>query len=539
MKNINSVFSKGRKYNRAFTLVELIVVIIIISILWTISFMSIQWYSSRARDSVRKSDIKSISTSIEMFAVKTWFFPVPTDWREVTFSGAEVWTQWTIWDSVINSVNELSKEIVDPVTQTPYTYSRLHWKQKYEIATAFEREVAINIPSLFINETYASWETIANAYLEWNYNWVVTKISTWTLSYVLAIPSIVSSDLNITDVMDYKTDNKFVYHGYQDLPANYENSKFKVDWWTIDYNPSNIVVYESWSFDYLDDVSVQVQLLSDLQEAYSWVLDVDKYDSLTRKIVNIDIDLNNPSSEAEYLACNISKNILGVSGYCTWDSASVWGWNSCDNWTKPSDNGHITYVDNPTGENQAYVKRTLECWFKCNDWYFWDECENSPMVYGDMTETNRNNLNTAFAWARIDDSFEVDWGTTIIQWGNGIMLQNYGLWLSSVPSEIRYLNNLEILDFYGNSFSSIPEEALDLINLKALRLDSNNLSSLPSWLVNLTNLEELILDDNPLLWNLNNYFDKNSASVTQTNITPEWYSMTVAWNGTTIDITIQ
>jgi len=37
---------------------------------------------------------------------------------------------------------------------------------------------------------------------------------------------------------------------------------------------------------------------------------VEKYDSLTKDIINTDIDFNDPSSDAEYLACNISKYIL-------------------------------------------------------------------------------------------------------------------------------------------------------------------------------------------------------------------------------------
>lgn len=40
---------KHNKNIKAFTLVELIVVITILSILWTIAFISLQWYSSNSR----------------------------------------------------------------------------------------------------------------------------------------------------------------------------------------------------------------------------------------------------------------------------------------------------------------------------------------------------------------------------------------------------------------------------------------------------------------------------------------------------------
>ena len=45
---------------RAFTLVELIVVITILAILWTIAFISLQWYSKDARDSTRITDIGNL-----------------------------------------------------------------------------------------------------------------------------------------------------------------------------------------------------------------------------------------------------------------------------------------------------------------------------------------------------------------------------------------------------------------------------------------------------------------------------------------------
>ena len=61
---------KFNKIIKGFTLVELIVVITILAILWTISFISLQWYSMRSRDSVRISDIKNIITNLELFKLK-------------------------------------------------------------------------------------------------------------------------------------------------------------------------------------------------------------------------------------------------------------------------------------------------------------------------------------------------------------------------------------------------------------------------------------------------------------------------------------
>ncbi len=53
-------------FKSAFTLAELMVVIVILSILWAISLISLQSYSSDARDGKRKSDINNIYTKINV-----------------------------------------------------------------------------------------------------------------------------------------------------------------------------------------------------------------------------------------------------------------------------------------------------------------------------------------------------------------------------------------------------------------------------------------------------------------------------------------
>ena len=49
---------------KAFTLVELIVVITILAILSTIGFLSLQWFTLTSRDSVRITDISNIKHKI-------------------------------------------------------------------------------------------------------------------------------------------------------------------------------------------------------------------------------------------------------------------------------------------------------------------------------------------------------------------------------------------------------------------------------------------------------------------------------------------
>ncbi len=84
------MFSHKKSHTKlpfGFTLTELIVVISILAILATISFISIGNYFSSARDSARSMDIASISKSMELFMVQTSNYPPPDNGKVITFSG--------------------------------------------------------------------------------------------------------------------------------------------------------------------------------------------------------------------------------------------------------------------------------------------------------------------------------------------------------------------------------------------------------------------------------------------------------------------
>ena len=123
---------------KGFTLVELIVVITILAILWTIAFISLQWYSRDARDSVRIQDIANIKKSLEIFVTESWLYPNPSDSVDITYSWWIVWSQWTVWDSVVENLWKLNKKPVDPVLATEYSYSRTNNKTEYELSGILE-----------------------------------------------------------------------------------------------------------------------------------------------------------------------------------------------------------------------------------------------------------------------------------------------------------------------------------------------------------------------------------------------------------------
>ena len=59
---------------QAFTMVELIVVITILAILWTIAFINFQWYSWLARDSKRLNDGTDLFKIISL-GIVNWIEP--------------------------------------------------------------------------------------------------------------------------------------------------------------------------------------------------------------------------------------------------------------------------------------------------------------------------------------------------------------------------------------------------------------------------------------------------------------------------------
>ena len=84
--------------NKAFTLVELMVVITILGILSTVWFISFMWYTETSRDSVRIANLSDLQKSLELRKTHAGEFPEPDNSYSVKYLWKEVWKQGTIWD---------------------------------------------------------------------------------------------------------------------------------------------------------------------------------------------------------------------------------------------------------------------------------------------------------------------------------------------------------------------------------------------------------------------------------------------------------
>ncbi len=142
---------------KAFTLVELIVVITILAILWTIAFISFQWYVSSARDGVRISDMKSIEKWLELFQIKSWIYPVPDNSVTITASWTIILYQWFAWENVSRIINT-NEIILDPVDNIPYIYVTNEQKTKYQLLWYMEKNNLSLYDNPLIEATYAAMD---------------------------------------------------------------------------------------------------------------------------------------------------------------------------------------------------------------------------------------------------------------------------------------------------------------------------------------------------------------------------------------------
>ncbi len=143
---------------KAFTLVELIVVITILAVLWTIAFISLQWFSRDARDSKRLNDVKTIEKWLTFHKTKGEAYPLPDDAIEITASGAIISYQWNVWAWVLRGISQ-AWEILDPSLNEPYTYVITADNRNTQLMWYFEKEELlsfdVNDTVVWVSKTYA------------------------------------------------------------------------------------------------------------------------------------------------------------------------------------------------------------------------------------------------------------------------------------------------------------------------------------------------------------------------------------------------
>ena len=150
--------------------------------------------------------------------------------------------------------------------------------------------------SSIITQVNAAGTKVWTAYVKWNYNWLLAKVSTWSSTYVLAVPTIISWDISLTDIINIMQSWSLVYNWTSNLPSSYRWSIFNVDWWGFTYNPVWWIVAYTWTTDSLVSETNQLALLTKLQSIYTWTDSAVQNEEI-KKI----LDTSNPSDEAKLL----------------------------------------------------------------------------------------------------------------------------------------------------------------------------------------------------------------------------------------------
>ncbi len=208
--------------NKAFTLVELIIVITILAILATIAFMSFQGYNKNARDWNRATSLKTIETGLDLYSIQTWVYPEP-EWTISTGSintidGEQILVKkWVIWDNT-SRVVRLNTTPKDPLSLTNYVYATTNDNREYQIGTVLETWVSY-FP--LIKNTYAdNWY---QAKVLGNYKWYIT-FNSWGLIYITNIPSLLWSwDISVNLL---GSEPKYIINNGKNLP--YHPSKWYI-----------------------------------------------------------------------------------------------------------------------------------------------------------------------------------------------------------------------------------------------------------------------------------------------------------------------
>lgn len=256
---------------KGFTLVELIVVITILSILATIGFIYVNGNLWEARDAKRISDIENITGALELYITDNGILPDPSEFVNITYSGATAWKQGTFGESVIIDMKSLWSDIpVDPLFENEFSYSVTSTNREYQIATIRENlEEEAGIWELVISSLVwqADASSIQTAYVRGNYNgFMVRAGDSREETYFIATPSLISNDLSSTDVIDIITNQNLVYDEFFNLPASYDGY-LPLDG-GFNFNVSDPLIF-SGSVDDLRNEQRLLEFNSDLKFVYA------------------------------------------------------------------------------------------------------------------------------------------------------------------------------------------------------------------------------------------------------------------------------
>ena len=141
------------KNKKAFTLVELVIVAVILSILATVWFISYEDYLADTRDSKRLSQLAGLRDSLRLSITK-WALPIPDDSVEIRNNGTTFLYQWYAGNNVLEGIS-YSENTADPFDDVPYTYLLSRNKKDFQLLWFLEK-FNVDVISSLSNDAYAA-----------------------------------------------------------------------------------------------------------------------------------------------------------------------------------------------------------------------------------------------------------------------------------------------------------------------------------------------------------------------------------------------
>lgn len=150
MKIIHNITPYNIRTRKAFTLIELVVVITILGILSIAGFVTFSDNISGARDAERMNDIETLQVELKNHKQKEGAFPLPVNPFSITNSGIVIY-EGVLTSGIISNV--LINIPRDPKIGSGYWYSITANRQQFQIALTLEND---NIPTALLRGDYKS-----------------------------------------------------------------------------------------------------------------------------------------------------------------------------------------------------------------------------------------------------------------------------------------------------------------------------------------------------------------------------------------------
>lgn len=363
-------------YIYAFTLMELMVVITILSVLMLIVYSYFSWYIKESRDTARFYNLKTIDTSLNLFKSISWKYPIPTNWIDITYSWATLWTQWTFDDNMLRTIKRLNQKPIDIVSLNDFSYSLSYNGKEFELGGIIESE-SDNFTNV-IWTSYAKWGDVrVRSMVVWNYNGKGISTATWGVSYIIALPTIISYELDDTDIVDIINKEKLSYRWYWNISAAYTWSIFMLDWW-FSFKPNILAIYAWNLLELKNNESLWIDVLKNFQDAYSGTILANN--EKIKPFLDLEIDIENPSKLVREMAYDLVITKLDIDSPIELKS---WTW-------------YLTYISEALLDNdtRAIAQDHLNnLWFATKQWVskfdfntWWSYLEKDGLVDKDVRD---------------------------------------------------------------------------------------------------------------------------------------------------------